>query len=389
MKNSQRTKSVLTVKQVMRTACSLKRGRLNFEVTTIEPEQCPGYIILSTDKRFSYDSFFKDNGPLKLSTIYNYCIMIDEYFKDSANPIILHYTTGTDSSKSNAAMLFASYAIIRLSCSAETIFQKLTNSKRQRSFPLYRDASHDDSSRKLTLISVLRAIEIAVVEKFFDYRTFNAEEIDYYEEVQNGDLNWIIPGKLLAFAGPRYTSEEKLDGTVHHTPAKYFDYFHKNNVKAIVRLNRKAYDESHFTAAGFEHYDLIFPDGSVPSCNHILRFLSICEKTKGAVAVHCKAGLGRTGTMICCFLMYNYDMTAAEAIAWCRICRPGSVINPQQEFLSTRYSWLRNLYGTDISKSPTVKSTNEISKNGKIKEAEFSQGDELNLIKCTRKQLSI
>lgn len=45
------------------------------------------------------------------------------------------------------------------------------------------------------------------------------------------------------------------------------------------------------------------------------------------------AGLGRTGTLIGCYLMKRYCFTAAEAIGWIRICRPGSVIGPQQNFL--------------------------------------------------------
>jgi len=45
------------------------------------------------------------------------------------------------------------------------------------------------------------------------------------------------------------------------------------------------------------------------------------------------AGLGRTGTLIACYIMKHYKFTAAEAIAWIRVCRPGSVIGPQQEFL--------------------------------------------------------
>lgn len=45
------------------------------------------------------------------------------------------------------------------------------------------------------------------------------------------------------------------------------------------------------------------------------------------------AGLGRTGTLIGCYLMKHFRFTAAEAIAWIRICRPGSIIGPQQNFL--------------------------------------------------------
>jgi hypothetical protein len=38
----------------------------------------------------------------------------------------------------------------------------------------------------------------------------------------------------------------------------------------------------------------------------------ICEKEAGAVAVHCKAGLGRTGTNIAAYMIKNYRYTARE-----------------------------------------------------------------------------
>uniref|UniRef100_A0A673BD39 protein-tyrosine-phosphatase n=1 Tax=Sphaeramia orbicularis TaxID=375764 RepID=A0A673BD39_9TELE len=123
------------------------------------------------------------------------------------------------------------------------------------------------------------------------------------QRVENGDMNWIIPGKILAFSSPH-----------------------------PLRLNRKLYEGRRFEDAGFEHHDL-FLDGTTPSDLIIRRFLHICESTKGAVAVHCKAGLGRTGTLIGCYLMKHFRFTAAEAIAWIRICRPGSIIGPQQNFL--------------------------------------------------------
>lgn len=36
-------------------------------------------------------------------------------------------------------------------------------------------------------------------------------------------------------------------------------------VKTIVRLNEHLYESSFFTRKGLHHYDLVFPDGSVPN----------------------------------------------------------------------------------------------------------------------------
>lgn len=79
-----------------------------------------------------------------------------------------------------------------------------------------------------------------------------------------------------------------------HAPEAYFPYFKKNNVTAIVRLNKKIYEAKRFTDAGFEHYDLFFIDGSTPSDNIVRRFLNICENTEGAIAVHCKGVCSRS-----------------------------------------------------------------------------------------------
>lgn len=150
--------------------------------------------------------------------------------------------------------------------------------------------------------------------------------------MENGDLNWILPDKFLAFCGPHPKSKIE-NGYPLHAPESYFNYFRKHNVKAIVRLNKKIYDAKRFVESGFEHHELFFVDGGVPTDAIVKRFLDISEQCNGAVAVHCKAGLGRTGTLIACYIMKHYKFTAAEAIGWLRICRPGSVIGPQQNFL--------------------------------------------------------
>lgn len=45
------------------------------------------------------------------------------------------------------------------------------------------------------------------------------------------------------------------------------------------------------------------------------------------------AGLGRTGSLIGAYIMKHHRFTALETIAWLRLCRPGSVIGHQQQWL--------------------------------------------------------
>lgn len=78
---------------------------------------------------------------------------------------------------------------------------------------------------------------------------------------------------------------------------------------------------------------MYFPDGSVPSMEIVEKFLELTEATNGAIAVHCKAGLGRTGTLIGCYAMKHYYFPAADFIGYIRIARPGSILGPQQNYL--------------------------------------------------------
>lgn len=189
-------------------------------------------------------------------------------------------------------------------------------------------------------------------------------------------MNWILPGKFLAFSGPSAKRTE-FYGYRTLTPEDYISYFKKHGITTVVRLNKRMYEKRRFTDHGIKHIDLYFPDGTCPSDAILKRFLEVAEGEPGALAVHCKAGLGRTGVLICCYLMKHFGFTApevspprpaprraarlapdravlpsppprggradadavraashaAQVIAYIRICRPGSVIGPQQHYL--------------------------------------------------------
>ena len=89
-------------------------------------------------------------------------------------------------------------------------------------------------------------------------------------------------------------------------------------VSCIVRFNSKCYDRNVFIANGIRHVDLFYEDGGNPTETILQAFLTLCENERGAIAVHCKAGLGRTGTNIAAYMIKHYGYTVKESIAWCR-----------------------------------------------------------------------
>lgn len=55
---------------------------------------------------------------------------------------------------------------------------------------------------EIQLLDCLRGLEYAITLGWFNYKTFNLAEYEHYEKIENGDLNWIIPGKFVAFSSP-------------------------------------------------------------------------------------------------------------------------------------------------------------------------------------------
>lgn len=75
---------------------------------------------------------------------------------------------------------------------------------------------------------------------WYNRTNFNVADYQLYEKIENGDFNWIIPGKFLAFTSPvdkkGYFSDFGLG------PDYYAPLFNKIGVKMVIRLNNPEYD---------------------------------------------------------------------------------------------------------------------------------------------------
>ncbi|XP_030637284.1 dual specificity protein phosphatase CDC14B isoform X2 [Chanos chanos] len=287
------------------------------------------------DEELSYENFYADFGPLNLAMFYRFCCKLSKKLKMFAHTKkkIVFYTCGDKKKQANAAYLIGSYAVMHLQKTPEEAYSLLVS--RNATYLPFRDASFGTCMYNLNILDCLRAVHKALHFGWLDFSQFDVDEYEHYEKAENGDFNWIIPGKFLAFSGPHPKSKIE-NGYPLHAPEAYVPYFRKHNITTVVRLNKKMYDAKRFTDMGFEHHDLFFVDGSTPNDAIVTKFMNICENAEGGIAVHCKAGLGRTGTLIACYMMKHFKLTAAEAIAWIRICRPGSVIGPQQNFIEDK-----------------------------------------------------
>ena len=299
--------------------------------------QCP--VETSTSHFFSIDNtlvywnFFLDFGPLSLAQLYQFCKILNMKLQDPAlrSKKIYFYSSHNPHKRANAAALMACYAVIYLGRTPEEAYRPFAVASPK--FTPFHDASRYECTFDLTVLDCARAVYKAKHCKLFDFDSFNLRECMYYEQCEHGDLNWILPN-MCAFAGPQETREAGLlDGYSCLVPEDFTEYFKQRDVKVLMRLNKKYYNAERFEKHGIHVVDLYYRDGGVPTMELLQRFLSACEGAKTSIGVHCKAGLGRTGTCMGAYMQKHYKFTAAEAIAWIRICRPGSIIGPQQHFL--------------------------------------------------------
>lgn len=115
----------------------------------------------------------------------------------------------------------------------------------------YRDASKGECYYECTVQHCFEGLEFAVKKGWYNYLNFNVKEYEHYEKVENGDLNWIIPGKFIAFMGP-VDKEQGTERAYGHSASSYVSIFKHLNVSKVIRLNDIKYDRTSFIKNGVD-----------------------------------------------------------------------------------------------------------------------------------------
>ena len=148
-------------------------------------------------------------------------------------------------------------------------------------------------------------------------------------EIMN--FGWVLKDELAGSQGPA-SLQDLL-------------FLHSQGARAVIRMEERtiAADTSNMV----ELVDMFepVPDFTPPRLEQIQRMIEFIDQQTGErkpVVVSCYAGIGRTGTVLACYLVHR-GQEPAEAINRVRQLRPGSVQTPEQEAAVHQYAaWSRD-----------------------------------------------
>ncbi|KAM4588622.1 protein tyrosine phosphatase domain-containing protein 1 isoform 2-T3 [Odontesthes bonariensis] len=154
------------------------------------------------------------------------------------------------------------------------------------------------------------------------------------EQAIKGLYSSWITDNLLAMARPSTEIIEKYN---------IIEQFQRCGLKTVINLQRPGehascgnpleqqsgftYRPEIFMAADVYYYNFGWKDYGVASLTTILDMVKVMSFAvqEGKMAVHCHAGLGRTGVLLACYLIFTTRMNADQAILFVRAKRPNSI----------------------------------------------------------------
>jgi atypical dual specificity phosphatase len=137
------------------------------------------------------------------------------------------------------------------------------------------------------------------------------------------NFSYLIEGVLAGCAHPASF------GQTHESLCE----LHANGIRAIVSLDEEGLPLHLLAEYGFQYLHLPMPDFGVPTLEQACNFVRFVRRQRALgnpVVVHCRAGFGRTGTMLAVFLV-SEGVSPEDAIRRVRQLRPGSIETSEQE----------------------------------------------------------
>jgi phosphatidylinositol-3,4,5-trisphosphate 3-phosphatase/dual-specificity protein phosphatase PTEN len=137
----------------------------------------------------------------------------------------------------------------------------------------------------------------------------------YKEGDFNLDLTYIIDGRLIAMGYPSENVESLYRNALVDVK-RMLEQNHKDHYKIYNLCSERSYDiqKFHSRVSVYPFDDHNPPEfGQMrPFCEDVSRWLD--ENEKNVAVVHCKAGKGRTGLMICAYLLHRRLYKTAEDV---------------------------------------------------------------------------
>ena len=144
-------------------------------------------------------------------------------------------------------------------------------------------------------------------------------------------FSWVIEGLLAGMAHPD-ASWSPLEDVLR--------VLSDGGVSGVVSLTERPLEEEALTKYGFVYLHSPISDFGVPTLEAIEvvnTFVDRAQDDERGVVIHCGAGMGRTGTLLACYLAHQ-GASPEEAIERVRRLRPGSIETPGQEDVVKRFS---------------------------------------------------